>query len=36
MLEGVPHTSFPNPKSSEMDALRESVELRALVFYDDK
>ncbi|GAB7348199.1 hypothetical protein MBLNU459_g6203t1 [Dothideomycetes sp. NU459] len=33
-LKSVPHTSFPNPLASQTDAPRESVEARALVYYD--
>lgn len=34
-LTGVPHTSFDNPMRRDGDMLRESIEVRTLVFYDD-
>ncbi|EED16519.1 CmcJ-like methyltransferase, putative [Talaromyces stipitatus ATCC 10500] len=34
-LPGVPHCSFPNPFTPKGEAPRESIEARALVFYDD-
>lgn len=30
-----PHTAFDNPNKKPTDRLRESIEVRALVFYDD-
>jgi len=30
-----PHTAFQDPTTSQNAPLRESIELRALVFYDD-
>lgn len=30
-----PHTGFKDPQTSKDAPLRESIELRALVFYDD-
>jgi hypothetical protein len=30
-----PHTAFEDPTTPEGTPLRESIELRALVFYDD-
>ena len=32
--EGVPHGSFPHPDTTENDSLRESIEVRMLVFYE--
>jgi len=34
-LNGVPHTAFPNPLYAEGTESRESVEVRALVFYEN-
>jgi hypothetical protein len=33
---GVPHTSFDNPFSTQLEIPRESIEVRALVFYEDE
>jgi len=33
---GVPHTSFHHPNSTENDIARESIEVRALVFFEDQ
>ena len=33
---GVPHTSFPNPLSSDSDQPRESIEVRTIVYYDER
>lgn len=30
-----PHTAFDNPNKKPSDRLRESIEIRALIFYDD-
>jgi len=35
-LLGVPHTSFHNPHALEEDAERESIEVRALIYYEDE
>jgi hypothetical protein len=32
-VTGVPHSSFPNPLASKDDNPRESIEVRALVYY---
>ncbi|CAM1505212.1 Fc.00g108490.m01.CDS01 [Cosmosporella sp. VM-42] len=32
---GVPHSAFPHPESRDTDPLRESVDVRMLVFYED-
>lgn len=32
-LTGAPHTSFPNPLSSNSDQRRESIEVRTIVYY---
>ncbi|KAK6334500.1 hypothetical protein TWF730_003714 [Orbilia blumenaviensis] len=32
---GVPHASFQHPEATEKDPLRESIEVRMLVFYED-
>ena len=32
---GVPHSSFPHPLASATDLPRESIEVRALVYYED-
>ena len=32
---GVPHSSFPHPTSSATDLPRESIEVRALVYFED-
>jgi len=34
-LPGVPHCSFQNPLASKGEAPRESIEARALVYYED-
>ncbi|RMZ91047.1 hypothetical protein DV736_g1710, partial [Chaetothyriales sp. CBS 134916] len=34
-LPGVPHTGFDNPARKAGDVLRESIEVRTLVFYDN-
>lgn len=33
-ITGVPHSSFPNPEVSGDDPPRESIEVRAIVYYD--
>lgn len=35
-LTGVPHSAFPHPESVATDRLRESVDVRMLVFYEDR
>ena len=32
---GVAHSAFPHPESSHTDPLRESVDVRMLVFYEE-
>jgi hypothetical protein len=33
IITGVPHSSFVNPLASEGDSLRESIEIRAIVYF---
>ncbi|OAA75143.1 hypothetical protein LEL_07131 [Akanthomyces lecanii RCEF 1005] len=32
-ITGAPHTSFPNPLAQDTDSMRESIEVRTIVYY---